>query len=141
MTHAWRLTFAYDGDTFTLKSTRRLVKRVPPSQPLASDHVGRFMELRDPKRKILYRRSITELIPDTVEFPTGDPDQPLGRVPARRRGEVALLVPALPEGRSVAIVAVGRKGPAGKHAAQGSAEGGAALDLIAVELPREGEEK
>jgi hypothetical protein len=138
MTHAWRLTFSYDGDEFTLKSTRRLAKRVPPTQVARANHVGRFVELRDPHRKVLYRRSIAELIPDTVEYPTGDPARPLGRVPAPRRGEVVLLVPALPEGRSVAIVVAGRSGPAGKQAAT---QASTPRDLIAVELPREGEEK
>jgi hypothetical protein len=139
MAHAWRLTFAYDGDEFTLKSARRLVKRVPPSQAIQTKNVGRFIELRDPNRKAIYRRSITELIPDTVEYPTGDPARPLGRVQAPRRGEVSLLVPALPEGRSVAIVVAGRLSSAGERATQASIEVTSPRDLIAVDLPREGE--
>jgi hypothetical protein len=140
MSQAWRLTFAYDGDKFTLKSTRKLVKRVPPSQAHDTGHAGRFVELRGPNRQILYRRAITELIPDTVEYPTGDPAQPLGRVAAPRRGEVAILVPAPPEGHSVAIV-VGRPGRAGKRTKQSGAETSGPRDLIAVDLPREGDKK
>lgn len=141
MGHAWRLTFAYDGDDFTLKSARRLAKRVPPGQLHNGDHAGRFVELRGPNRQTLYRRAITELIPDTVEYPTGDPTQPLGRVPAPRRGEVAILVPDLPEGSSVAIVAVGRPRRADKGTMRGGAETRVPQDLIAVDLPREGDPK
>lgn len=141
MGHSWRLTFAYDGDDFTLKSARKLAKRVPPGQPHNGDRGGRYVELRGPDRQILYRRAITELIPDTVEYPTGDPNRPLGRAPAPRRGEVAILVPDLPGGGSVAIVAVGRSGRAAEGATQGGAEARAPVDLIVVDLPREGEEK
>jgi len=66
MRYAWRLTFAYDGDDFTLKSVRKLAKRVPPGQPHNADHVGRFVELLGPDRQILDRRAFSELIPDTV---------------------------------------------------------------------------
>ena len=143
--YAWRLTFAYDGDKFTLKSTRRLAKRVPPGQPLDTNRAGRFIELRSPERQILYRRAITELLADTIEYPTGNPDQPLGRAPAPRRGEIALLVPDLPDSDSVAIVDAVRAGGTGRRTRQRGAEDSestiAPRDLIAVELPREGGEK
>ena len=141
MGHAWRLTFAYDGDDFSLKSARKLAKRVPPGQTPNADHVGRYVELRGPDRQILYRRAITELIPDSVEYPTGDPTRPLGRVPAPRHGEVAILVPDLPAGGTVAIVAVGHPGRAVKDTTQRGAESRAPIDLIVVDLPREGDEK
>lgn len=139
MTHAWRLTFAYDGDKFTLKSTNKLAKRVPPSQERSPRNVGHFIELRSANRHVLYCRCITELIPDTVEFPTGDPARPLARAAVHRRGEVALLVPALAEGRSVAIVAAGRKPAAA--AATGTAGSVTPQDLISVDLPFEGDAK
>ena len=142
MTHAWRLTFGYDGDDYALISARRLVKRIPPGQAARPDDMGRYIELRDPHRKVLYRRHISELTPETLEYPTGDPARPLGRVTARRGREVALLVPALPEGRTVAIVAAsGRRKTDSRSAAQGESGAGSVRELIAVDLPREGEEK
>lgn len=139
MTHAWRLTFAYDGDQFTLKSTRKLAKRVAHGEPARTDRAGRFIELRGVNGQVLYRRSIAALIPDSVEFPTGDPARPFDHAPAPGRGEVAILVPALPEGRSVAIVAI-PSGPAAKGK-QGSAESRVPRDLVTVDLPHEGDAK
>jgi hypothetical protein len=140
MAQAWRLTFAYEGDEFTLVSLRKLVKRVPPGQQIEPDRSGRFVELRGANNEVLYRRSVDHIIPDTVEYPTGDPAQPLGRVAAPRHGEVAILVPAEPEGRSVAVVAVGRPPGMGERKTQKSAVADGPRDLIAVELPLVGEE-
>ncbi len=136
MQHAWRLTFAYDGDDFILKSTRRLAKRVPPGQTPQAGRAGRFIEVRGPGRQVLYSRAITQLVPDTVEYRTGDPTRPLARVASRGRQEVSILVPDLPEGRSVAIVATGRSG--GRTEQTGSATG-APRDLFTADLPHEGE--
>jgi hypothetical protein len=134
--HAWRLTFAYEGETFTLKSTRRLAKRVPPGQPASGGHAGRFLELRDAGRKVLYRRSIGELLSETIEYRTGDPAHPLRRARAPRHGEVSVLVPDLPGGASVAIVAAAA--PASMAQAPGdpaAARAVAARDLVSVDLP------
>lgn len=147
MAHAWRLTFAYDGDRFSLKSKRKLEKRVARGQSgeaMARTRAGCFIEVRGGNDEILYRRAITELLSDTVEHPTGDPARPLGRVAAPRRGEVSVLVPDLSGGRTVAIVAVGRRAFASdeqRSAASPGAEGIAARDLITVELPREEDAK
>ncbi len=144
MPQAWRLTFAYDGDDFKLKSARKLIKRLPPGEVAEKAHIGRYVELRGANRQVLYRRSITELLPATVEYRTGDPTRPLARVPAKRRGEIAVLVPAMAEGLKVALVAVGQGRPKTAHAAQamqsGAAEEGI-LDLVNVDLPREGAEQ
>lgn len=136
---AWRLVFAYDGEEFTLSSTQRLRKRVPPGQEPGPRRRGRFVELRGADKNVLYQRAVDHLIPDTVEYPTGDPAQPLGRVAAPRPGEVVILVPAEPEARSVAIVAVDRPTSAGKRKTAKSDEAGQPRDLIAVDLPREGQ--
>ena len=138
MTHAWRLTFAYDGDSFTLKSTLKLEKRVPAGQAADAKHSGKYVELRSAQRKVIYRRRISELLPDTVEYPTGDPEKPFGRA-ARKSGEVSILVPALAEGQTVAIVAAGR--PLSDATRKQGAEAEAAIvrDLISVDLPRDAE--
>jgi hypothetical protein len=135
VTDAWRLTFAYDGDDFTLKSIRRLTKRVPPSQPVDAKSRGMCVELRDGQRRVLYRRSIAQLLPATVEFPTGDPKRPLGRVSAPAAGEVALLVPADLKGRHVAVVGPGPGQPGKAGRARTQDEPAGARDLISVELP------
>ena len=163
-THAWRLTFAYDGDDFTLKSARKLVKRVPPGQSLdamVAQRSGRFVELRGSKQEILYRRAVTNLIPDTVEYPTGNPERPLGRVTAPIRGQVSVLVPSLPDASMVAIVETGKRRPSvdksssatgeksrvgarSDHARPDSeavSDASRSRDLIAIEMPREGESK
>lgn len=137
MNHAWRLTFGYDGDAYTLVSMRRLLKRVPAGPPVHAGAVRRAIELRDAEQKVLYRRDICALVADTVEYPTGDPSRPLSRVALRRRREVSLLVPDLPQGHSVAIVAAAAASAGPPQAAAGAAKrtGDAARDLIAVELP------
>lgn len=144
MSHAWRLTFTYDGDEFSLKSSRRILKRIPRGQSkddMAASRTGRYVELRGANKEVLYRRAVTELLSPTVEFPTGDPARPLGRATAPRRGSVSILVPAEPEGRSVAIVEAGRGKPASSEKSQTGARStsvDAPRDLIAVDLPGEG---
>src|SRR3954467_6027076 len=136
---AWRLVFAYDGENLTLTSTQRLTKRVPPGREAGPGRRGRFVELRGPDREVLYRRAVDHLIPATVEYPTGDPEQPLGRAAAPRRGEVIIFVPAEPDARSVAIVAVDRPVSSGRRKTAKSAEAGPPRDLISVDLPQEGQ--
>lgn len=138
--HAWRLTFAYEGESFTLTSTRRLAKRIPPGQRATTGHSGRFLELRDANRKVLYRRSIGELVSETVEYRTGDSAHPLRRARAPKHGEVSVLVPDLPDGAAVAIVAAGAARPDGTgNGARADAQGVEERDLVCVDLPARGE--
>lgn len=135
---AFRLTFEYDGkEKLTLKSIRRLAMRVPPGQSqdeMLADQIGRFVELRGDKGYALYRRQITDLIPQTVEYPTGDPERPFGRVPNRVKGIVSVLVPAIKGARSVGLVET--MGPSDERVARGRAR---RRDMIAVDLPRDEE--
>jgi len=138
MDQAYRITFEVDGDRLTLKAVRKLTMRVPPDDRSArsgDDMPGRFIELRGGKGEPLYRREVGNLIARHIEFPTGDPAQPFGRGPAPGRSRlVSVLVPAEPDGRSVAVVEsrlraerAGRKRAARRR------------DLISVDLPRDGE--
>jgi hypothetical protein len=136
---AWRLIFDYEGDEFSFRSAQRLAKRVPRGQHPDPQRNGRFVELRGPDREVLYRRAVDQLIPDTVEYPTGDPAQPLGRVAGPRHGEVIILVPDEPAARSVAIVAVSPRTTGGKRKTPRTDQAGSPRDLIAVDLPREGQ--
>ena len=141
MEHVWRLIFSLDGDKFTIKSMRKLVKRAPRGQPLTAVPAGRFIEVRGKDQRALYRRNIGEILAATVEYPTGDPARPLGRVPAPHQREVVILVPAPEEGHSAAIVVATQPGQSDKNPKQASVDAGAVRDLIVVELPREGAEK
>ncbi len=139
MDEAYRLTFEFDGERFALISVRRLTMRVPPSQRTeAGDEVGRFVELRGEKGEVLYRRQITDLIERTLEYPTGDPERPFGRVEARgRKTIVSVLVPVRKGARSVVLVeAIGpRPDERGLRKAEGARE------LVSVDLPDERDER
>ncbi len=107
MTQALRLTFEYDSQEMKLKSVRRLEMRVPAGQSardMARPLAGHFVEVRAETGAALYRRSISGLMPDMVEYPTGNPARPFGRAVAIRKRSISVLVPALEQGRSVAIV-------------------------------------
>lgn len=144
MDHAWRLTFAFDGDKFSLKSSQRILKRIQRGQSrddMAASKAGRFVEVRGANREVLYRRAVTELLSPTVEYPTGDPARPLGRAAAPRRGSVSILVPAHADGRSVAIVDTGREkheGSTKPRTDTPSTSVAAPRDLIVIDLPSEG---
>lgn len=135
-THAWRLTFTRDGAAFTLKAAQHLAKRVPPGSPHTTQQVGRFIEVRDADQVVLYRRGISGLLGDTVEFRTADTARPLARAPGPRQRDVAVLVPDLPGARTVAIVQAGRATQAGDA---GKRQAAAVSDLVAVDLPARGE--
>lgn len=145
MDEAYRITLDYDGDRFTLKSMRKLAMRVPPAQR-GDRRIGRFVELRGAKDEPLYRRQIGQLIPETVEFPTGDPKRPFGRTTPPARRLVTVLVPAHERALTLAIVdargsragKAGKTGKAAKTKRAAAGEGGP-RDLFTVKLPRAGE--
>lgn len=131
MDEAYRVTFWVEPGHVSVKSVRRLAKRAPPEQLRErSDEAsaGRYVELRDERGGVLYRRSINGLLPRTVEYPTGDPVQPFGRVPATTKRVVSILVPALGAGRAVSLVEIALRGDRRES-----------VDLISVPLPRPGE--
>lgn len=136
-THAWRLTFTRDGAAFTLTSAQRLAKRVPPGPPRTTQQAGRFIEVRDANQVVLYRRGISGLLGDTVEFRTADAARPLARTAGPRQRDVAVLVPDLPGARTVAIVQAGRTTQGDAAGARHAAA--AVSDLVAVDLPARGE--
>jgi len=104
MPDALRVTFDYDGERIEVRSIRRIAMRVPPmSRSASSDVMGQAVELRAGDGEVLYRRA-GQVIPRTVEYPTGDADRPLDRVLAPRRGVASVLVPVDERARSVAVV-------------------------------------
>ena len=101
---ALRVTFEYDGDRIAVRSIRRVAMRVPPGQAARSLRAaGQWVELRDAEGNVLYRRR-AEVIPRSLEYPTGDPDRPIGRARAPDRGVASFLVPAHDRASSVAVV-------------------------------------
>ena len=136
MDEALRITLEYDGEKFAVKSIRRVAMRVPRGQSqgdIARNLTGRFVELRGAANELLYRRAVAELIPKTVEYPTGDPAQPFGRAKPPRGTSVSVLVPIRKGGRKVAIVETA--GLAGK--AKSSDARYASRDLLVVDVPAE----
>jgi hypothetical protein len=135
MTYAYRVTLEYDGERFALKSMRRLAMRAPRGQSareIGRSVTGRFVELRSPGGEVLYRRGIDQLIPATVEYPTGDPSRPFGRVKAPRRTTLSLVVPARDGALTMAIVEVRTDTEKGRTKDAQSAT----RNLFALDLPR-----
>jgi hypothetical protein len=131
MSEALRVTFEYDEDRIEVRSIRRIAMRVPPgSRPRRTGGAGQAVELRSAEGEVLYRRA-GEVIPRTIEYPTGDADRPFGRVPAPRRGVASVLVPVDERARSVAIVETRRLHAEGDEERRAEA---AASDLVTVDL-------
>ena len=136
MHEAWRLNLTYDGEEWRLQSLRRLDKRLPAGQGQeAADRFGWTVELRGKGKEVLFRRAIDHLLPETAEYPTGDPARPLGRVPFTGRRGVSVLVPHLPGALSVAVVERRRGAKPGRttRARTGEPE---RRDVLVVDLPR-----
>lgn len=134
MSEALRLTFEYAEGRVDLLSVRRLAMRVPPASGPRPSHGGRpAVELRDETGQVLYRR-VASVIPDSVEYPTGDSRRPWAHGPAPEHGTSSVLVPVDTRGRFVAIV--GAPGTVqGHEVAQG--EPPAMADLAVVPLGAE----
>jgi hypothetical protein len=101
---ALRLTFAYEGDRVSLES-RQEVDMVPlPSDTDVPEdaegarvaQIGVRLALVDPEGRILYERVTRDLIPDSIEVPTGDPERPLSRQTiGQTRGTFEIVIPLL----------------------------------------------
>jgi len=104
---AVRLTFKVEGDRVELIDQER-VRMVPPpsAEPFEEARSGFWFELQDDGDRVLYRRTIASPLSSHIEVPTGDPDQPLAYQPQVQPGGVfTVLVPDLPEGRKVVLIA------------------------------------
>jgi hypothetical protein len=79
---------------------------VPPSMEITSQPPGAefWYELQDRKQTPLYRRVQRNPLDPSVEVPTGNPERPLAHLNSgRTEGEFTLLVPNLPQTRSVVL--------------------------------------
>jgi hypothetical protein len=104
---ALRLTFRVDGDQLELIDQERVEMAVLPSEELeqAAPRSGYWHELQDGDGNPIYRRMMGDPLPRQVEVPTGDPSQPLAwQGVERRSGVLSVVVPDVPEGRSVVFL-------------------------------------
>jgi hypothetical protein len=144
MDEAYRLIFSFDDEGIQLQSMEKLAMRVPPAIAAVSTGaeaglVGHFVELRDAEGAALYQRPIA---PPALrlEYPTGDPERPLGRAEAAAPAMMSVLVPAREAGRSVALVEAAAPRGADAAGAELRAESAPVRrDLISVALPAAGE--
>lgn len=103
---SWRLTFRWDGTQIDLVN-RRQVQMIAPAttgeQPIAGEHAGIWLELRDAADKTLYHRSITRFMGAKAEVfhPDGAMTHHLGD-PGSAQFEV--VVPDLPQAAWLCIV-------------------------------------
>jgi hypothetical protein len=105
-----RLTFAYRGQEIELVSTQAVDMKVPPADALRWDEKssGFWVVLRDAGGRPLYRRVTSDPIQTSVEFPSDDPKRPLARQDvASPEGVFVVLVPDLPQARTVALFSSG----------------------------------
>jgi hypothetical protein len=103
---SWRLTFRWDGAQIELVN-RRQVQMIAPAttgeQPIAGQHAGTWLELRDAADKTLYHRSITRLMGAKAEVfhPDGAMTHHLGEPGI---GQFEIVVPDLPQATLVCII-------------------------------------
>ncbi|HVQ09215.1 MAG TPA: hypothetical protein VMS43_12360 [Allosphingosinicella sp.] len=145
MDEAYRLIFSFDGERVQLQSMEKLAMRVPPAIAAVSPGaeaglVGHFVELRDAEGAALYQRPIAPPEALRLEYPTGDPERPLGRAEAAAPATMSVLVPAREAGRSVALVEAAAPPGGDAAGAEPTAESAPVRrDLISVALPAAGE--
>ena len=127
-----RLTFAYRGEEIELVSTQAVDMRVPPADALQWDErsSGFWVVLRDAGGQPLYRRITADPIETSVEYPSDDPKRPLARTDvASPEGVFVVLVPDLPQARSVALFSSTTAGAQARAAV-------AAREIASFELKR-----
>lgn len=103
---AWRLICAVDATGVHVISRRRVRMTTPPSDPVedVGERTGFWVEVRDARERVQYRRVMESPVDDDVEVP-GDPGTgALTRQPVSRRRTFALLVPDLEQGDHVALL-------------------------------------
>jgi len=105
---ALRVTFRVDGEQIEMIDQERVAMVVLPSEDLeqAAPRSGFWHELQDGDGNPLYRRMMGDPLPRQVEVPTGNPEQPLAWQGVERlSGVFSVVVPDVPEGRSVVFLA------------------------------------
>jgi hypothetical protein len=106
ITKAVRLIFSYEGDKVKLVSQKPVRMTIPPSDSLEDyeEHKGFWAELKNEKKKTLYRRVVHNPIKTDVEIFPDSPEQGITRVPSpKRSGTFTVLVPDTVKGHEVTL--------------------------------------
>jgi hypothetical protein len=102
---AIRLLVEYDKSGFTIKANWSLETFAPPSHALAVPRAtsGFWVELRDAKGKVLYRRVMQNPVQTEVEV--FDPEEgPHRHAVEEPSGVFSILVPDMPDAEQIAFV-------------------------------------
>ncbi len=103
---AIRLTFSFRGSRIQLILMETIEMIVPPSLEITSRPPGAefWYELHDSRGTPLYRRVQRNPLHSSVEVRTDDPERPLAYLnTALTEGEFTILLPSLPEARSIVL--------------------------------------
>ena len=103
---AIRLIFEYEGEEVRLLSRQRVDMLPPPTDPQVVDQVlGFWVEVRDPRNRVLHRQVMQDPVRGDVEAFSDDPDSSVMRIPiSEPRGSFAVVVPALEEADHLAFM-------------------------------------
>jgi hypothetical protein len=105
MSRAFRLRLAVEGQSVRLQSLRRVDALVPASDPIdVSDQSGFWVEVQDREGRTIYRRVLGNVMQDTIEVFSPDPNETVARrprPPAQR--EFIVIVPDPGRGSSAAL--------------------------------------
>jgi hypothetical protein len=103
---ALRLTFSYEGDKVKLISQQSVQMTLPPSDSLEGyeEHKGFWAELKNDKKKTLYRRVLHNPTRNDAEVFSDDPAEGISRkmVP-ERTGVFSVVVPDTAKGHEVLL--------------------------------------
>jgi hypothetical protein len=102
------VTFEYRDGQFVPRSTSRVQMVAPELGAGSSERSldGHFVELRSAEGKTLRAVRVAGHGLPTVEYPTGDPEQPLGRTAPPPGAILSVLVPADDRATEAALVEV-----------------------------------
>ena len=101
-----RLTFRFAGDRITLVDRREVEMRAVPSDPLEqpTDRSGFWIEVQDSARRAIYRRGMRHPLRLNSEV-VGEDGRLTNVVSVAERGAFSLVVPNLPDGVELTLVA------------------------------------
>jgi len=92
---AWRLTFAYQGDSITLLSQERVEMTAPPSDD--QDLGGVQLQVLDSAGRVVWHKRVLDPIARSRAVYSPDPDEPIRRVDMPvPEGAFQVVVPDLP---------------------------------------------
>jgi hypothetical protein len=103
---AVRLTFSYKGERLKLVKQQILRMTPPPSDELkeTKEASGFWVEVRDAKHKVLYRRAMQSPVRRYAEVRADDPDMPLAMQEVKDpSGIFTILIPHIDKAVEVAL--------------------------------------